>query len=281
MLAIIGGTGLYKVDALEVISEIEVDTPFGKPSAPVMKARLGEQEVLFLPRHGSGHKFLPHEINYRANIFALKKSGARMILGFSAVGSLREEIPPGDFAIPEQYFDWTRGNRELTFFGDGIAAHISTAVPTCPDLTRWIATTAKALNIPLHTGKTYACVEGPRLGTRAESNFMRQSGCDLVGMTNIPEVFLAREAQLCYATIGISTDYDCWLDDPAHHVSVADVIERFGASLETAKTLLIALLKSPLPKIDEEYRQALKMAVLTPDDAIAPEKLEMLAVLRE
>ncbi len=280
MLAIIGGTGLYKVDALEVISETEVDTPFGKPSAPVMRARYEDKEVLFLPRHGSGHSLLPHEINYRANIFALKKSGARMVLGFSAVGSLREEIPPGDFAIPEQYFDRTRGNRNQTFFGEGVAAHISTAVPTCPDMTAWVADTAKSLNIPLHTGKTYACVEGPRLGTRAESHFMRQVGCDLVGMTNIPEVFLAREAQLCYATIGISTDYDCWLDDPEHHVSVADVIERFGASLEKAKSLLLELLKSPLPEIDEEYRQALKMAVLTPDEAISPEKLEMLAVLR-
>ena len=280
MLAIIGGTGLYKVDALEVISETEVDTPFGKPSAPVMRARYEDKEVLFLPRHGSGHSFLPHEINYRANIFALKKSGARMVLGFSAVGSLREEIPPGDFAIPEQYFDRTRGNRNQTFFGDGVAAHISTAVPTCPDMTAWVADTAKALNIPLHTGKTYACVEGPRLGTRAESHFMRQVGCDLVGMTNIPEVFLAREAQLCYATIGISTDYDCWLDDPEHHVSVADVIERFGASLEKAKSLLLELLKAPLPEIDEEYRQALKLAVLTPDEAISPDKLEMLAVLR-
>lgn len=280
MLAIIGGTGLYKVDALEMISETEVDTPFGKPSAPVMRARYKDKEVLFLPRHGSGHSFLPHEINYRANIFALKKSGARMVLGFSAVGSLREEIPPGDFAIPEQYFDRTRGDRKQTFFGDGVAAHISSAVPTCPDMTAWVAATAKSLNIPLHTGKTYACVEGPRLGTRAESHFMRQVGCDLVGMTNIPEVFLAREAQLCYATIGISTDYDCWLDDPEHHVSVADVIKRFGASLEKAKSLLLELLKSPLPKVDEEYRKALTMAVLTPDEAISPEKLEMLAVLR-
>ncbi len=280
MLAIIGGTGLYNIDSMEVIAEENVDTPFGNPSSPVMRARLGEREVLFLPRHGSGHSFLPHEINYRANIFALKKSGARMVIGVSAVGSLREEIAPGDFAVPEQYFDRTLGNRARTFFGEGIAAHISTAVPTCPVLTRWIADAAKSLDLPLHTGKTYACVEGPRLGTKAESDFMRQIGCDLVGMTNIPEVFLAREAQLCYATITIATDYDCWLDDPNQHVTVADVISRFQGSVEKAKSLIVNLLESPLPEINEDYRRALSFALLTPDEAIPSDKREMMDILR-
>lgn len=280
MLAIIGGTGLYKIDGLEVISEEEVETPFGKPSAPLARCRSGGREFLFLPRHGAGHQFLPHEINYRANIFALKQAGARMVIGFSAVGSLREEIAPGDFAVPAQYFDWTRGTRERTFFGNGIAAHVSTAIPTCPQLTDWIANAAKDLGYTLHVGKTYACVEGPRLGTKAESHFMRMAGCDLVGMTNIPEVFLAREAQLCYATIGISTDYDCWMDDPSRHVSVAEVIARFGGSLERAQSLLIKLLGLPDPEIDETYRQALKDAVLTPDAAISKEAMSWLSVLR-
>lgn len=280
MLAIIGGTGLYKIDGLEVISEEEVETPFGKPSAPLARCRSGGREFLFLPRHGAGHQFLPHEINYPANIFALKQAGARMVIGFSAVGSLREEIAPGDFAVPAQYFDWTRGTRERTFFGNGIAAHVSTAIPTCPQLTDWIANAAKDLGYTLHVGKTYACVEGPRLGTKAESHFMRMAGCDLVGMTNIPEVFLAREAQLCYATIGISTDYDCWMDDPSRHVSVAEVIARFGGSLERAQSLLIKLLGLPDPEIDETYRQALKDAVLTPDAAISKEAMSWLSVLR-
>jgi len=280
MLAIIGGTGLYNIEGLETVSEMDVDTPFGKPSAPLKIMRIGEREILFLPRHGSGHSLLPHEINYRANIFALKQAGAKMVIGFSAVGSLQEAIKPGDFSIPAQYLDLTKGKREHTFFGDGIAAHVSTAVPTCPDLSGWVKQIAQENAIKLHMGKTYACVEGPRLGTKAESFFMRSAGCDLVGMTNVPEVFLAREAQLSYATICIATDYDCWLDDPEQHVTVQAVIERFGASLEKAKELLIALLQSPLPKVDEDYRKAIAMAILTPDTALSKEQLSMLEVLR-
>jgi len=280
MLAIIGGTGLYDIEGVEVISETEIDTPFGKPSAPVRTLKAGNREFLFLPRHGAGHAFLPHELNYRANIFALKKAGAKMLLGFSAVGSLQEEIAPGDFSIPSQYLDLTKGKREYTFFGNGIAAHVSTAIPTCPDLSGWVAKTAQENDIPLHIDKTYACVEGPRLGTKAESFFMRGAGCDLVGMTNVPEVFLAREAQLSYATICIATDYDCWMEDPEHHVTVQAVIERFGTSLSKAKKLLMKLLEAPLPEVDETYRQALAMAVLTPDSALNTEQLAMMEVLR-
>ncbi|MEM9332682.1 MAG: S-methyl-5'-thioadenosine phosphorylase [Pseudomonadota bacterium] len=280
MLAIVGGTGLYHIEGLELVSENEVDTPFGKPSAPIKTMKLGDREILFLPRHGGGHSFLPHEINYRANIFALKKAGARMVLGFSAVGSLREEIAPGDFSIPDQYLDLTKGKRDYTFFGNGIAAHVSTAVPTCPDLSGWVKQVARENAIKLHMNKTYACVEGPRLGTKAESFFMRGAGCDLVGMTNIPEVFLAREAQLSYATVCIATDYDCWLEDPEQHVTVQAVIERFGASLERAKELLMALLQSALPVVDESYRQSLKMALLTPESALNADQKAMLDVLR-
>lgn len=280
MLAIIGGTGLYAIDGLETVSEAEIETPFGKPSAPVKTLRMGEREILFLPRHGAGHSYLPHEINYRANIFALKQAGAKMVVGFSAVGSLREEIAPGDFSIPSQYLDLTKGKRDHTFFGNGIAAHVSTAVPVCPDLSGWIKQVARENAFKLHMDKTYACVEGPRLGTKAESFFMRNAGCDLVGMTNVPEVFLAREAQLSYATICIATDYDCWLDDPDQHVTVQAVIERFGESLGRAKDLLMALLQSPAPKVDEAYRKALAMAVLTPDDALDASQQAMLDVLR-
>ncbi len=280
MLAVIGGTGLYNIEGLEVVSEITPETPFGMPSCAVKTLRMGDTEILFLPRHGSGHSFLPHEINYRANIYALKMAGARMVLGFSAVGSLREEIRPGEFSIPAQYLDLTKGKREYSFFGNGIAAHISTAVPTCPDLSAWVKQAADDNSITLHMDKTYACVEGPRLGTKAESFFMRNAGCDLVGMTNVPEVFLAREAQLCYATICIATDYDCWLDDPDQHVTVQAVIERFGASLEKAKALLLALLKMPLPEVDEAYRRSLEMALLTPEDALSPAQKAMMAVLR-
>jgi 5'-methylthioadenosine phosphorylase len=279
MLAIIGGTGLYQIEGLEVKQEFHVNTPFGEVSAPVVQAEYGGREVLFLPRHGRTHQLLPHEVNYRANIFALKKLGARQVLGFSAVGSLREEIHPGEFVIPSQYFDFVKGNRERSFFGEGVAAHVSTAEPVCPNLTAWVASKATQMKLTLHTGKTYAGVDGPRLGTKAESHFLRSAGCDLVGMTNVPEVFLAREAQLCYATIGIATDYDCWMDDPSQHVSVADVISRFDASLSKAKELLLALLETPLPEAEASYRETLKTSLLTPPEAIPAHKRDLMEVL--
>lgn len=277
MLAIIGGTGIYHIEGLKIIEEVPVATPFGDPSAPVVKARYKDKELLFLPRHGQRHQFLPHEINYRANIFALKKLGAKHVLAFSAVGSLREDIHPGEFAIPAQYFEWIKGNREHTFFGEGLAAHISTAEPACPNLTEWIA--SKARGLKLHTGKTYACIDGPRLATKAESNFLRLIGCDLLGMTNIPEVFLAREAQLCYATVAIVTDYDCWMEDISYHVSVTAVIARYGESLQKAQKLLLTLIESPLPEIDDDCRKSLREALLTPEAAIPEEKRELLSVL--
>ena len=280
MLAIMGGTGIYQVDGLDVVDEVVVETPFGEPSAPVVRAIAEDRTVLFLPRHGRRHELLPHEINYRANIFALKKLGARQLIGFSATGSLREDIAPGEFVIPDQYFDFVKGPRPKTFFGDGLAAHVSTAEPTCRHLTTWIESGAHRLGLALQTGKTYACVDGPRLGTRAESHFLRTAGCDLVGMTNVPEVFLAREAQLAYATIGIVTDYDCWMDDPARHVSVADVIARYGESVAHAKALLLGLLETPLPPIDAAYRETLATALLTPDERIPAEKRQWLDVLR-
>lgn len=280
MLAIIGGTGIYKIDGLDVIDELTVETPFGDPSAPIVVAKYLNKELLFLPRHGTQHQLLPHEINYRANIFALKKLGAKQVLGFSATGSLREDIHPGEFAIPVQYFDFIKGNREKTFFGEGVAAHISTAEPTCPDLTQWVARQAKEMGITLHTGKTYACVDGPRLGTKAESHFLRMAGCDLVGMTNVPEVFLAREAQMNYATIGMVTDYDCWMEDPQHHVSVSTVISRYGESLQKAQQLLLALLATELPPINAASRESLTGAVLTPEAAIPESKRELLKVLK-
>ncbi|MFZ1891487.1 MAG: S-methyl-5'-thioadenosine phosphorylase [Formosimonas sp.] len=280
MLAIIGGTGIYKIDGLDVIDELTVETPFGDPSAPIVVAKYLNKELLFLPRHGTQHQLLPHEINYRANIFALKKLGAKQVLGFSATGSLREDIHPGEFAIPAQYFDFIKGNREKTFFGEGVSAHISTAEPTCPDLTQWVARQAKEMGITLHTGKTYACVDGPRLGTKAESHFLRMAGCDLVGMTNVPEVFLAREAQMNYATIGMVTDYDCWMEDPQHHVSVSTVISRYGESLQKAQQLLLALLATELPPINAASRESLTGAVLTPEAAIPESKRELLKVLK-
>ncbi|MCA3157487.1 MAG: MTAP family purine nucleoside phosphorylase [Burkholderiales bacterium] len=280
MLAIVGGTGLYELPGLEITHRIHATTPFGAPSGEILRGRIGSNELLFLARHGAGHRLLPHEVNYRANIFALKQAGATMLLGFSAVGSLALELKPGDLAMPEQYFDWTRGVRQRTFFGEGVAAHVSTARPVSTVMVDAVQTAAARCGLKIHRGLTYACVEGPRLGTQAESNFLRYAGCHLVGMTNVPEVFLAREAQIAYATVGLITDYDCWLEDPAQHVSVSSIFELYGATLKKAAEVLDALLSQPLPSPEAESRSALSTAMLTPDAALTPEQKEWLAVLR-
>ena len=281
MLAIIGGSGLYQLDGLTVETQHEVTTPFGQPSSSITEGRYLGQPVLFLARHGEGHQFLPHEVNYRANIFALKSLGARRILGFSAAGSLRKEIRPGELALTAQYFDHTRGKRNYSFFGDGVSAHISTAYPTCPALGADIVDAAVRINAPVHVDKTYACVEGPRLGSRAESFFLRDSAqCDLVGMTNVPEVFLAREAQLAYCTLCLVTDYDCWMDDPAEHVSVDKFFATYQGTLTKAQAVLAELLQQPLRPTPDEVRQSLAGAVLTPDTALTDAQRSWLDVLR-
>lgn len=280
MLAIVGGTGLYQLPGLQITERLDAPTPFGAASGEVLRGRLGGLDVLFLARHGAGHRLLPHEVNYRANVYALKRAGATAMLGFSAVGSLAQHVAPGDLAIPEQYFDWTRGPRERSFFGGGVAAHVSTAKPVSTALVDAVEAAAGDCGIAIHRGLTYACVEGPRLGTQAESHFMRQVGCHLVGMTNIPEVFLAREAQMGYATVGLVTDYDCWQEDPAEHVSVSAIFERYGRTLERATRLLGALSRRPMPVLEEGIRTALASAMLTPDTALTPAQREWIEVLR-
>ncbi|WP_119287916.1 MTAP family purine nucleoside phosphorylase [Azohydromonas sediminis] len=280
MLAIIGGTGLYDLPGMTIDENLDAPTPFGEPSGVVQRGRLHGVPLLFLARHGKGHRLLPHEVNYRANVFALKRAGATQILGFSAVGSLAQHIEPGHFAMPEQYFDWTRGTRERSFFGGGVAAHVSTAHPVSARLVDAVSAAAQRLGLPLHRGVTYACVEGPRLGTKAESLFLRQAGCHLVGMTNVPEVFLAREAQMGYATVGIVTDYDCWLDDPNQHASVAAIMERYGRALDAAKRLLDAFVTAGIPEPEPEIRTALASSLLTPDHALTDAQRAWLDVLR-
>lgn len=280
MLAIIGGTGVYQMEGLEITESLDASTPFGAASGSVLKGKLGKHDVLFLARHGAGHQQLPHEINYRANIFALKQAGATQIIGVSAVGSLREHIAPGDLALPEQYFDWTRGQRKASFFGAGVAAHVSTANPVSSNLVSWVVAHAEKLQLRVHRGATYACVEGPRLGTRAESHFLRQAGCDLVGMTNVPEAFLAREAQICYATIGIATDYDCWMEDPSQHVQVDAVFTLYRQSLEKVRRLLKQMLDDNLPPAEPEIRSALSHAMMCDENKLDETQKAWLAVLK-
>ena len=284
MIGIIGGSGIYDLPGLENLTEKTMETPFGAPSSPLMIGTYkGGTEVVFLARHGKSHAFLPHEVNYRANIWALKKLGVTRLIGISAVGSLREKLEPGDLCIPDQYFDFVKGPREKSFFGSGMAAHVSTAEPTCPLLTKGLVEAGKKMDIAVHTDVTYGCVDGPRLGTRAESFFLRSAaGCDLVGMTNVPEAFLAREAQICYCTISVITDYDCWMDDPAHHVTVEQVFARFGASLEKARSLLGQFLEGASSgEEDCGCRTSLQSAVITPEDALNDAQRELLSLLRE
>lgn len=281
MLAIIGGSGLYQLDELSIENEHVMETPFGQPSGPIIQGSYQGRSVLFLARHGVNHQLLPHEVNYRANIFALKSLGARRVLGISAAGSLREDLKPGDLAIATQYFDHTRGKRAYSFFGNGVAAHVSTAHPVCAGLAADIQNAAARIDQPLHQNKTYACVEGPRLGTRAESFFLRDSAkCDLVGMTNVPEVFLAREAQMAYGTICLVTDFDCWMDDPSQHVSVEKFFATYQGAMTNAKAILPELLRAPFTDTPTEVREALAGSVLTPDEALTDEQRQWLSVLR-
>ena len=280
MLGIIGGTGLYKLDRISNIKIHDVTTVFGQPSAPITEGEVYGKRVMFLPRHGSGHQLLPSEVNYRANILALKDLGVTHIVGVSAVGSLQQEVAPGDLAIPEQYFDFLKSPREKTFFGEGLVAHVSTAEPTCISLADAISRAAESIGESVHRNKVYACVDGPRLGTKAESVFLRgPAKCDLVGMTNVPEVFLAREAQICYCTIGVVTDYDCWQDDPSQHVTVEQVISRYGKSLEKAKSVLLAFIKRETLVNDAACRESLKQAVLTPSEYVPENKRDLLETL--
>jgi 5'-methylthioadenosine phosphorylase len=272
MIGIIGGTGLYRMEALQVTQTREVSTPFGPPSSPIVLGVLQGREVAFLARHGLHHDLLPGEINFRANIWALKSVGVRTVIGVSAVGSLREEIRPGDISLPSQYLDFTKGQRAATFFGRGMVAHISTAQPVCSATTALITRVARSLGTKVHENKTYACIEGPRLGTRAESFFLRGAGADLVGMTNVPEAFLAAEAQLGYCTISLATDYDCWLDDASQHVSAEQVIALFHKNLGRVQQLLAGAVAEYVEDESRPCRRALRTAIVTPREQLTDEQ---------
>ena len=279
MIGIIGGTGLYRMEGLEVTRSSDIDTPFGHPSGPVMLGRLAGRDIAFLPRHGLHHDLLPSEINFRANIWALKTVGVRTIIGVSAVGSLREAIRPGDLALASQYLDFTKGLRAASFFGKGMVAHVSTAHPTCAHTAALIARVAESIGQPIHRDKTYACVEGPRLGTQAESFWLRGAGADLVGMTNVPEAFLALEAQVGYCVITVATDYDCWLDDASLHVSAEQVIGQFKESLGKVQKLIAGAIAEYVEDESRPCRQALKAAVVTPREQLTAEQRKLLDFL--
>ncbi|HOJ63740.1 MAG TPA: S-methyl-5'-thioadenosine phosphorylase [Spirochaetota bacterium] len=267
-IGIIGGSGLYNLDNIKLLEEIEVDTPFGKPSDKYIIGELNGIKIAFLSRHSKGHKILPSELNNRANIYGFKKLGVKSLIGISAVGSLREEIKPTDIVFPTQIIDRTKG-RVNTFFGNGIVAHISFAHPFCNNLNKIFIEAAKKLNIRYHTDKTYVCMEGPAFSTKAESNFHRLIGGDIIGMTAIPEAKLAREAEICYSMIAMSTDYDCWREGE-EAVTVEMVVANLNKNIENSKKLL-SLIIPAINYNDCECRKSLNNAIMTSKD-LWPEK---------
>jgi 5'-methylthioadenosine phosphorylase len=270
VIGVIGGSGLYRMDGLEGVREIEVKTPFGKPSDRLVRGRLGKLEMVFLPRHGRGHRWLPTEVNFRANIFALKKLGVERIVSVSAVGSLREEIAPGHVVIPDQFIDRTT-QRPSTFFGRGIVAHVSMADPFCGELSALLAGAARAEGAKVHAGGAYLCMEGPQFSTRAESHLYRSWGAHVIGMTNLQEAKLAREAEICFGTLALATDYDCW-NERAGDVEIDHVLRVLQQNVQLAqKTIRRAAASLPAER-SCGCATALKDAIITERKRI-PQKL--------
>ncbi len=273
-IGIIGGSGLYDMAELTDRDERSISTPFGEPSAPFVLATLRGRRVAFLARHGIGHRIMPSELNFRANIYGFKELGVEWILSASAVGSLREDYKPLDLVVPDQFFDRTRG-RVSTFFGDGIVAHVGFAHPFCGPLSRIMSESATAAGATVHAGGTYVCMEGPQFSTVAESEHYRAAGFDIIGMTNLQEAKLAREAEMCYATLALVTDYDCWHPDHAA-VTVDMVVATLTQNAKTAQQVIArAVERLPIERTCECER-ALATAIITRRDTIPPAVRERL-----
>lgn len=268
-IAVIGGSGVYDMQELTHRKEVRIRTPFGAPSDSVMTGVLEGVRIAFLPRHGRGHRITPSEVNFRANIYALKSLGVEQIISVSACGSLKEECRPRDMVFPDQIYDRTK-NRISTFFGQGIVAHVGVAVPYCGVLSNRLATHAEQLRFRTHRGGTYVCIEGPQFSTKAESNVYRSLGFSVIGMTNCPEAKLAREAEICYSAVALVTDYDVWKDEVV-------TVEKVIANLTTNTVNVKALLKSAIQQLDRartcECATALKHAIIT-DPKKIPAKIK-------
>jgi 5'-methylthioadenosine phosphorylase len=237
VIGVIGGSGLYEMEGMTDVSRLTVDTPFGRPSDEYVTGTLDGVSMVFLPRHGKGHRFTPSEVNYRANIYGMKKLGVTRIVSVSAVGSLKEEIVPGHIVIPDQFIDRTRGFRKDTFFGNGVVGHVQFADPVCAELSAILFAAAGEVGATVHRGGCYVCMEGPAFSTRAESHMYRSFGASVIGMSNLTEAKLAREAEICYGVIALSTDYDCW-HETHDDVSVDAIIAIINANVATAKQII-------------------------------------------
>lgn len=276
-IGVIGGSGVYQMEQLEDVQEIEIDTPFGKPSDKSIVGTLAGKRVAFLPRHGRGHRITPTELNSRANIFAMKKIGVEFLISISACGSLREDFAPRHIVIPNQLVDLTK-SRTYSFFGDGLVAHISFAEPYCPYLSQILYEAVKKTGATVHNGATYLNIEGPRFSTKGESKLYRQWGLDIIGMTAVPEAQLAREAEICYATMACVTDYDVWHEEE-EAVNVKMLIENLNANAKVSKQALQNAVPMISGEWDCECKNALEMALITQRDLIPEETKKKLDLL--
>ena len=260
-VGIIGGSGLYNLKELDKVNNIQIDTPFGKPSSDFLTGEVHDIPVVFIPRHGIGHVLLPTEIPFRANIWGLKKLGVTHLISVGAVGSLKEEIIPGHIVFPDQFIDLTR-HRTSTFFGNGIVAHVQFGDPVCPKLSEKLVQSAKTVGASIHLGGTYICMEGPAFSSRAESLLYRSWGADVIGMTNAQEAKLAREAEMSFASIALATDYDCWHVSESE-VNVDDIIKVMHENVETARRIIVETMRNLTPDFPNSQQDALKFALLT------------------
>jgi 5'-methylthioadenosine phosphorylase len=276
-IGIIGGSGLYQMKGLTDIHEVALDTPFGKPSDAYVLGTLAGRKVAFLARHGRGHRILPTELNFRANIHGFKQLGVERILSVSAVGSLKQEHKPTDFVIPDQFYDRTK-QRVSTFFGDGLVAHIAFGDPVCMDTAKVFAAACDKAEVVGKLGGTYVCMEGPQFSTKAESNLYRSWGMDVIGMTNLQEAKLAREAELCYATVAMVTDYDCW--HPEHdHVTVEQIIAVLHKNAENACNVVREAIAAMPKERTCKCGSALAMAIITAKETVPAETREKLKLI--
>lgn len=276
-IGIIGGSGLYDIEGLHQVKRVTLTTPFGPPSSPVVVGELDGIRVAFLSRHGQGHRFNPSEINYRANIYALKAIGVRRVISVSAVGSMKEAMKPGHVVLPDQFIDLTK-RRISTFFEGGMVAHVAFSEPVCASLGDSLLGAGRSVGATVHQGGTYVCIEGPQFSTKAESYLYRQWGVSVIGMTNLPEAKLAREAELCYATVALVTDYDCW-HETEEPVTVDAILATLCENVTLAKRLLRAAVKSAASVTTCQCQESLKHAIVTAPGAIPARLRRKLALL--
>lgn len=274
-IAIIGGSGVYNLSSAKVVEEQEIETPFGKPSSKIKKIDLSGDQFYFLPRHGEGHYINPSDVNYRANLYALKSLGVKYILSISAVGSLKEEYAPNDFVLVDQFIDWTKGKRARSFFEDGVVGHVSVAYPVEKALQQRMAEVLKDVDVKTHVNGTYICIEGPQFSSRAESELYRSFGCDVIGMTNVPESYLAKEAGMAYATVAMVTDYDCWKEE---HCTLEEIMKVMAKNYDAAQAFVSKIIPS-LTKDPVSFTPENEFAVVTKPELISAKNKEIIEVL--